>query len=49
MSIGFIFTDPDYRHVLDVANKYFLMFSGGLKEITDQSELIYWGYIPELR
>jgi lipopolysaccharide export system ATP-binding protein len=47
ISKGIILTDHDYRNVLDVANKYYLMFDGGLKEITDKSELIDWGYIPE--
>jgi lipopolysaccharide export system ATP-binding protein len=44
---GIILTDHDYRNVLDVANRYYLMFDGGLKEITDKNELIDWGYIPE--
>ncbi len=44
---GIILTDHDYRNVLDIANKYYLMFDGGLKEITDKSELIAWGYVPE--
>lgn len=47
ISKGIILTDHDYRNVLDVANKYYLMFDGGLKEITNKSELIDWGYIPE--
>jgi lipopolysaccharide export system ATP-binding protein len=44
---GIILTDHDYRNVLDVANRFYLMFDGGLKVITDKSELIDWGYIPE--
>lgn len=44
---GIILTDHDYRNVLDVANRYYLLFDGGLKEIADTSELIQWGYIPE--
>jgi ABC-type (unclassified) transport system, ATPase component len=47
ISKGIILTDHDYRNVLDVANRYYLMFDGGLKEITDKNELIDWGYIPE--
>jgi lipopolysaccharide export system ATP-binding protein len=47
MNKGIILTDHDYRNVLDVANRYYLMFDGGLKVITDKSELIDWGYIPK--
>lgn len=44
---GIILTDHDYRNVLDVANRFYLLFDGGLKEIKDRSELLDWGYIPE--
>lgn len=43
---GIILTDHDYRNVLDVANRYCLIFDGGIKPITDKSELITWGYVP---
>ena len=44
---GIILTDHDYRNVLDVANKYYLLFDGGLKQIKTKLELINWGYVPD--
>ena len=44
---GIILTDHDYRNVLDVANKYYLLFDGGLKLIKTKQDLIDWGYVPE--
>lgn len=44
---GIILTDHDYRNVLDVANRYYLMFDGGLKKINNKSELVKWDYISE--
>lgn len=44
---GIILTDHDYRNVLDVANKYYLLFDGGLKPVKSSQDLIYWGYVPE--
>jgi lipopolysaccharide export system ATP-binding protein len=44
---GIILTDHDYRNVLDVANKYYLLFDGGLKTVKTKQDLINWGYIPE--
>lgn len=46
---GIILTDHDYSNVLSVANKLYLMFDGGLKEIKDKQELKDWGYLPELK
>jgi lipopolysaccharide export system ATP-binding protein len=46
---GIILTDHDYRNVLDVANKCFLLFDGGLKKIKTKQDLIDWGYIPETK
>ncbi len=42
---GFIITDHDYRNILDIATKTFLIYDGGTKEIKDKNELRYWGYI----
>src|SRR5690606_11781179 len=42
---GIILTDHDYRNVLDVANRYYLLFDGGLKSIRSKEDLIEWGYI----
>jgi lipopolysaccharide export system ATP-binding protein len=44
---GIILTDHDYRNVLDVANKYYLLFDGGLKTIKTKQDLIDWGYVPD--
>jgi lipopolysaccharide export system ATP-binding protein len=44
---GIILTDHDYRNVLDIANKYYLLFDGGLKKIETQQDLVDWGYVPE--
>lgn len=44
---GIILTDHDYRNVLDVANRYCLIFDGGIKHIKDKQELVKWGYVSE--
>lgn len=44
---GIVLTDHDYRNVLDIANKYFLLFDGGIKKIKTKEDLIVWGYIPD--
>lgn len=44
---GIILTDHDYRNVLDVATRYYLLFDGGLKKINTKEDLIEWGYVPE--
>ena len=46
---GIILTDHDYRNVLDIANRFFLFFDGGIKPITDKRELVQWGYISEAK
>lgn len=44
---GIILTDHDYRNVFDVANKFYLLFDGGLKPIKTKQDLIDWGYVPD--
>lgn len=44
---GIILTDHDYRNVLDVANRYCLIFDGGIKLIVDKYELVKWGYVSD--
>jgi len=44
---GIILTDHDYRNVLDVANRYCLIYDGGIKHISDKQDLAKWGYISE--
>jgi len=46
---GIVLTDHDYRNVLDVANRYYLLFDGGLKSVTTKQDLVEWGYVPEGR
>lgn len=46
---GIILTDHDYRNVLDVANKYYLMFDGGLKSVKTKQDLMDWGYVPDTK
>jgi ABC-type lipopolysaccharide export system ATPase subunit len=43
---GIILTDHDYRNVLSVANKIYILKNGSIKELKDKNELIYYGYIP---
>lgn len=44
---GIILTDHDYRNVLNVANKYMIIFDGGIKTLNSQEEFAYWGYLPD--
>jgi ABC-type lipopolysaccharide export system ATPase subunit len=44
---GIILTDHDYRNVLDIANKYYLLFDGGLKPVKTKQDLIDWRYVPD--
>ena len=46
---GIILTDHDYRNVLNVANRFCLIYDGGIKTITDVQELVRWGYISRAR
>ncbi|MFN8256003.1 MAG: ATP-binding cassette domain-containing protein [Bacteroidales bacterium] len=46
-SKGIILTDHDYRNVLDIANRFCLIYEGAIKEIKDKKELVRWGYLPE--
>lgn len=46
---GILLTDHDYRDVLDVANRYCLIYDGGLKTIHNKQELVRWGYISDLK
>ena len=43
---GIILTDHDYKNVLDVANRYCLIYDGGIKTVTSKEGLIRWGYVP---
>jgi ABC-type multidrug transport system ATPase subunit len=44
---GIILTDHDYRNVFEIANRYCLIFDGGIKLIKDKFELVKWGYVSE--
>ena len=41
-----ILTDHDYRNVLNVANRFCMIYDGGIRRIDDKDELVRWGYIP---
>ena len=43
---GIILTDHDYNNVLDVANKYCLIYDGGIKVIENKYDLVRWKYLP---
>ena len=43
---GIILTDHDYRNVLSVSNKIYIMKNGSIKELKNSEELIEYGYIP---
>ena len=47
MTKGIILTDHDYTNVLDIANKYIILFDGGLRILKTKQEFIDWGYIPD--
>jgi lipopolysaccharide export system ATP-binding protein len=44
---GIVLTDHDYRNVLEIANKYYLLIDGGIKRVKTKQDLIVWGYIPD--
>ena len=43
---GIILSDHDYRNVLSIANKIYVLKNGHIKNIEDKRELIHYGYIP---
>lgn len=45
-SKGILLTDHDYRNVIDVSDRLLLLYDGGIKNIKDKHELVYYGYIP---
>ncbi len=44
---GIILTDHDYNNVLDVANRYCLMYDGAIKHIENKQDLVRWNYLTE--
>lgn len=42
---GIILTDHDYNNVLDVTNKLYLLFDGGIKPISSRNDLVEYGYL----
>jgi len=44
---GIILSDHDYRNVLAVANKIYVLKDGHIKKIEDKRELVRYGYIPD--
>jgi ABC-type lipopolysaccharide export system ATPase subunit len=43
---GIILTDHDYRNVLSITNKIYILKNGYIKELKDKDELMYYEYIP---
>jgi len=43
---GVILSDHDYRSVLSIANKIYVLKDGHVKKIEDEMELIRYGYVP---
>jgi len=44
---GIILADHDYRNVLDVASRPYLLWDGGLKSMKDKEDLVLRGYMSE--
>ena len=44
---GIILTDHDYRNVLDTANRFCLIYDGGIKKVQNKEDIIKWGYLPQ--
>lgn len=44
---GIVLTDHNYRDVLDIANKYMILYDGGIKVLKSKEDFIYWGYLPD--
>jgi ABC-type lipopolysaccharide export system ATPase subunit len=45
-SRGVILTDHDYKNVISIANRMYLIGNGVLRELSNKDELIYFGYLP---
>jgi len=43
---GIILTDHDYRNVLDVASRNYILYDGGIRPVRGREELVGWGYLP---
>ena len=46
---GIILTDHDYHNVLDLANRHYLLWDGGLKSVRDKEDLVIRGYMSATR
>jgi lipopolysaccharide export system ATP-binding protein len=44
---GIILTDHDYNNVMDVANRYCLLYDGGIKHIENKHDLVKWQYLKK--
>jgi lipopolysaccharide export system ATP-binding protein len=47
LSKGVILTDHDYRNVISIANRMYLIGNGVLRELSNKDELIHFGYVPK--
>lgn len=46
---GIVLTDHNYKAVMEVANRYYLLYDGGLKRVEKEEDLVRWGYVRALR
>ncbi len=42
---GILLSDHDYRNVLKITNRCFLIYQGSMKQISGKADLVRWGYI----
>lgn len=43
---GILLTDHNYRNILEVSDKLYLLREGVLRQVTDFAELEFFGYVP---
>lgn len=46
---GILLTDHLYRHVRDLADRLYLLVDGSAREVRDESDLVRYGYLGQLR
>ena len=44
---GFIITDHDYKNIIEISDKIFVLKDGNTKEINEISQLVNYGYLPK--
>ncbi|QNK64674.1 ATP-binding cassette domain-containing protein [Pedobacter sp. PAMC26386] len=46
---GFLITDHDYHHILEISSNIMLLHEGAIKRIKEVHELVEWGYLPQAK